>query len=501
MSIRVEEKAGLGNHQPNLASEKPHDNIDNDVVFTEKIDKDEEAAQDEIEIEENSPIPMVAAVVSNKDDPTLPIITFRFWVLSTLFTIMGASLSQFYFFRQNGPGYSILFVQLASWSLGKLMARWLPERQFNLFGWRFSFNPGPFNVKEHVIIAPLWLIVFYDISTWNTSSVESLSDIYSLAASTGGTSAYATDILTIQDLFYGQRIGPLGGIMLLITSQSLGYALAGICQKYLVRPAAMVSIPAPLNPLDSHLLSTHLFASLPQIWPSNLVSVSLYNTLHGNESATRKQFRYFLIAFGAMFVWQFFPTFIAPILSSLAVLCWIGPNNPTLNKLGAAANGLGMLDFSLDWNAISTFGPMYTPFWAQMNYFAGIIFQVWILIPILYFNNVWNAKTFPIASTKSFDKFGHTYNQTRIINPQTGALDQDIYDKYSPVSLSISFATAYFFSLAAYASTITHVGLFYGREIWNRFMASRSEENDDIHTKLMRIYPEVPNWWYGRSSA
>ncbi|RUS20254.1 hypothetical protein BC937DRAFT_95600 [Endogone sp. FLAS-F59071] len=326
------------------------------------------------------------------------------------------------------------------------MAQYLPTTQFNLFGWRCSFNPGPFNVKEHVMIA--------------------------IAASTGGTSAYATDILAIQDLFYGQRIGPLGGILLLISSQCIGYALAGICRKLLVRPAAM-------------------------IWPSNLVSVSLYNTLHGDENTTRKRFRFFMIAFVAMFVWEFFPTMIAPILQSLAVLCWIGPNNGLLNKLGAAAGGLGMLDFSFDWNAISTTGPFYTPFWAQMNYYVGMLFQVWILIPILYFTNVWNAQVFPIASTKSYDQFGNIYNQSRVINPVTGALDEAAYEAYSPVSLSVSFATAYFFSLVAYAATITHVALFYGPDIWKRFMASRAEEDEDIHTKLMRRYPEVPDWWYG----
>ncbi|RUS13131.1 hypothetical protein BC937DRAFT_86284, partial [Endogone sp. FLAS-F59071] len=90
---------------------------DNETYFHEKISKDEETGSENGIVEENSPIPMVAAVVPITDDPTLPILTFRFWVLSSLFTIMGASLSQFYFFRQNGPAFSILFVQLASWFL------------------------------------------------------------------------------------------------------------------------------------------------------------------------------------------------------------------------------------------------------------------------------------------------------------------------------------------------------------------------------------------------
>ncbi|RUP42707.1 OPT oligopeptide transporter protein-domain-containing protein [Jimgerdemannia flammicorona] len=384
--------------------------------------------------------------------------------------------NQFTNFEWNQVGYNNK--SFSTILPGKLMARWLPERQFNLFGWRFSFNPGPFNVKEHVIIA--------------------------VAASTGGTSAYATDILTIQDLFYGQRIGPLGGIMLLITSQSLGYALAGICQKYLVRPAAMVSIPAPLNPLD-----TVTFPALISLRPSLRSGPVTSSPSHFTTRSTATR---------------------APPASS--------PNNPTLNKLGAAANGLGMLDFSLDWNAISSmqhfhrfqkiacssFGPMYTPFWAQMNYFAGkhrllklgcvavvqisnmtihpfsgIIFQVWILIPILYFNNV--CSLYPNSDIWHFVIAAITKPASSIHKPvpwiRTYMTSTPLSASPSPLPVSTidpRYLPAYFFSLAAYASTITHVGLFYGREIWNRFMASRSEENDDIHTKLMRIYPEVPNW-------
>ncbi|KAF9124737.1 hypothetical protein BGW39_007942, partial [Mortierella sp. 14UC] len=39
-----------------------------------------------LEEEENSPIPEVAAIVSNKDDPSLPVMTFRFWVMAVLFS-------------------------------------------------------------------------------------------------------------------------------------------------------------------------------------------------------------------------------------------------------------------------------------------------------------------------------------------------------------------------------------------------------------------------------
>jgi len=44
--------------------------------------------------EENSPIPEVAAIVSNKDDPSLPVMTFRFWVMA-VFSILLSFFNQF----------------------------------------------------------------------------------------------------------------------------------------------------------------------------------------------------------------------------------------------------------------------------------------------------------------------------------------------------------------------------------------------------------------------
>ncbi|KAF9963117.1 hypothetical protein BGZ70_007626, partial [Mortierella alpina] len=45
--------------------------------------------------EENSPIPEVAAIVSNKDDPTIPVMTFRFWVMAVVFSVILSFFNQF----------------------------------------------------------------------------------------------------------------------------------------------------------------------------------------------------------------------------------------------------------------------------------------------------------------------------------------------------------------------------------------------------------------------
>jgi hypothetical protein len=42
---------------------------------------------------------------------------------------------------------------------------------------------------------------------------------------------------------------------------------------------------------------------------------------------------------------------------------------------------------------------------------------------------------------------------------------------------------------------LVHTVLYHGRSLWNGIKRIKVEP-DDIHTKLMRNYPEVPDWWY-----
>lgn len=61
------------------------DDIKHDVEKTSVI----------LDEEENSPIPEVAATVSTYDDPSLPALTFRYWVMAVVFSILLAFFNQF----------------------------------------------------------------------------------------------------------------------------------------------------------------------------------------------------------------------------------------------------------------------------------------------------------------------------------------------------------------------------------------------------------------------
>ncbi|RKP26649.1 OPT oligopeptide transporter protein-domain-containing protein [Syncephalis pseudoplumigaleata] len=406
---------------------------------------DDDDEDDDEEEEENSPIEIVAATVSTFDDPTLPCLTFRFWVLGTFFTMLGAGVSQMFYFRSNALIFSVFFVQLVSYPLGIFMAMALPRRRFNLLGWSFSFNPGPFNMKEHMAIG--------------------------VSANAGGTAAYAIDILSVQRLFYDQDLGPLGSILLLLTTQCIGYGMAGILRRFLVTPANM-------------------------IWPSNLVQVALYNTLHGSEPANRgmKRQTFFLVVACGAFVYQLLPFYIAPVLSSMAILCWIAPKNGVAQLLGSGYRGLGMLDLSFDWSAIGSFGPLYTPWWAQLNFFFGAIVTLWILAPIFYFTNMWDAQRFDLASPEQYDEDGGVFDLARVLNDKL-ELDTAKLAAYSDLRMSPLFAFSYGTAFLIITSTLTHVFLYYRHSIYRQFKASRKEK-EDIHTRLMRAYPDVPISWY-----
>lgn len=120
------------------------DAVDN----TEYVEKE---AQDDPEV---SQLPLIVRqTVSLEDDPTLPTITFRYFVLCILFIVPGAFLSQMSHYRTTQAPYSIFFVQIACHYVGHILAKVLPAWQINLpFGYGFNLNPAPWSIKEHVLV-------------------------------------------------------------------------------------------------------------------------------------------------------------------------------------------------------------------------------------------------------------------------------------------------------------------------------------------------------------
>ncbi|KAJ1949604.1 hypothetical protein EC988_004710, partial [Linderina pennispora] len=353
----------------------------------------------------------------------------------------------FYWFRDNPITLGGYVVQLLSFPCGYLMALVLPKKKFRTFGWEWTLNPGPFSIKEHVII--------------------------SIFAGTSVSTTYGIDVVTIKKLYYQSDLGFGPSILFILTSQIMGYSFAGFSREFLVYPAAM-------------------------IWPANLVSVTLFRTFHEKQNWGKlSRTKVFWIAFLGSFCWYFLPGVIFPTLSFLSILCFAAPNNVIANQLGDAMHGVGMLNFSLDWSYISsayTQSPIAIPWVYCCNVFAGFVIIMWIATPIGYYKNVWDTQLMPIYTATLYTTNGSVFNIHEVMTP-TDNMDVEKYASYGPLRMTFTYAMTYGLSFAALINLFVYIALHYGKEIVQRVRQSRSME-DDIHAKLMRRYPEVPHWWY-----
>nr|GMD16718.1 oligopeptide transporter 4-like [Ipomoea batatas] len=100
--------------------------------------------EEDINEDELSPVEEVRLTVPNTDDPTLPIWTFRMWVLGLFSCVLLSFLNQFFSYRKEPLIVTQITALVAALPIGRFMAG---------FGAReFSLNPGPFNMKEHELI-------------------------------------------------------------------------------------------------------------------------------------------------------------------------------------------------------------------------------------------------------------------------------------------------------------------------------------------------------------
>ncbi|XP_008237085.1 PREDICTED: oligopeptide transporter 4-like [Prunus mume] len=400
-----------------------------------------------------SPIEQVRLTVTNTDDPTLPVWTFRMWFLGLLSCALLSFLNQFFSYRTEPLIITQITVQVSALPIGHFMAKVLPTNKFHIpgFGSRsFSLNPGPFNIKEHVLVT-----------------------IFANAGSAFGVgSAYAVGIVTIIKVFYGRKISLLASWLLIITTQVLGYGWAGLLRKYVVEPA-------------------HMW------WPNTLVQVSLFRALHEKDEQRMSRAKFFLIALVCSFTWYAFPGYLFTTLTNISWVCWLFSKSVTAQQIGSGMRGLGVGALTLDWSAVASFlfSPLISPFFVIVNVFAGYALILYFAIPIAYWGlDLYTAQRFPIFSSHLFTAQGQDYNITAIVNDKF-ELDIPKYEEQGRIHLSTFFALTYGFGFATIASTLTHVALFYGREILDRYRASYKGK-EDIHTRLMRRYKDIPSWWF-----
>ncbi|CAL1711504.1 unnamed protein product [Somion occarium] len=432
--------------------------------------------------EEDSPYPEVRAAVSSIDDPEMPVLTFRMWVIGLFLTLTSSAANVFFNFRQPAPTIVPSVLLLLAYPMGKFLAFSLPITTYVVPKWltfgngpySFSLNPGPWNIKEHALVF--------------------------MMTNVGTTFPYALLAVSVAQKNYGaEDFGYSFSAVLVLATQMTGFGLAGLTRRFLIWPASM-------------------------LWPENLVLCTLLNTFHAEEDADRgglTRYRYFLYVSVAAFFWFFLPGYLFTALSFFNWVCWIAPRHQVLNQVFGVYNGLGFSVFTFDWTQITwNSNPLVVPWWAQVHTFLGFVLFYWVLAPALYYTNVWKLAYFPMLANGPYDRLGNPYNITRVLR-EDSTFDPVAFDNYSPLYLPASYAITYLVAFALSSCVVVHTFLYHGKAIWRglgfnkiklnwarrmlgKKLVSDSEEDergddwekDDIHAKLMRVYPEVPNWWY-----
>jgi OPT family oligopeptide transporter len=147
-------------------------------------------------------------------------------VLGTLACVLLSFLNQFFWYRREPLSITSISAQIAVVPLGHLMASTITRRVFfKGRAWEFTLNSGPFNVKEHVLIT--------------------------IFANSGAGNVYAIHVVSAVKIFYKKNLTFVVSLLVVFTTQVLGFGWAGLFRRYLVEPAAMW-------------------------WPQNLVQVSLF---------------------------------------------------------------------------------------------------------------------------------------------------------------------------------------------------------------------------------
>lgn len=422
----------------------------------------DEEAEEEVE-EDLRDIPIqVRNTVSLEDDPTLPTITFRYFVLTFIFIAPGAFISQMGQYRTTASVYSVFFVQIASHYVGLFLAKSLPAWNVKVPFTRFAFslNPGPWSIKEHVLVT--------------------------ISAAQGATSNSGSTPISLAQLYYDSSINAGAALFFMWSVVFIGYAYAALARQILIYD--------PIYP-----------------WPQALMQTSLFEVFRKSavdSRSGRKQKYVFFAALIGVTLWQFLPEFVFPFLSSLSFLCWVAPHNAVANFIGAGIGGMGFLNLSLDWANISnsTFtNPMITPFWTSVVMFVGFFFSCWILLPAAKWGNLgdWNHQ---LMSNRIFLENGTVYPVKELISP-SGAINTTAYEKYGPPFMGLSVRWGMFFDYASFTSAFAWMFLFGWPQIKSaavkvreRFKSRNAEsanyQYSDRLNVLQRSYKEVPLWWY-----
>ncbi|KAI9452352.1 OPT oligopeptide transporter protein-domain-containing protein [Lactarius psammicola] len=416
---------------------------------------------------------LVTHIISIHDDPSLSPWTFRSFFIGFGLSAFGGVLAEIYYFKPQTLLVSTMFLTIISYILGIVMEVAVPQ-----WGWFRYLNPGPFNKKENAFIV--------------------------IMASASANAALGTEVLAVQRLFYNITPNGVASVFLLFSSQLLGYGIGGLMRPILLYPSKM-------------------------LYPVVLPLVSMLDALY-REGGTRKsndnkkRLKLFYIAFFAVFIWEIFPEWMFPLLTGFSVFCLANPRSTDFTRVFGGSNGnegLGLLSICFDWQYIAgQVNPLTIPLRAQVSMSIGYILCMVVFIAV-YYNNIWESKSFPFLSQLLFYENGTVYDQLLILNDKL-EVDPTLLAEQGLPFYAGTWVTYLLTSNIGMAATFTHLLLWNRndlsaawswinkdsiKQMWTEFdwPSWKADDNrqvspdDDLdpHYREMLKYPDAPNSWYG----
>lgn len=263
---------------------------------------------------DTSPYPEVRASVPSDDDPDALVLTLRVWVIGLAFCAVVSAVNAYWGAQFPAPVVTPLVTQILAYPIGLAFAKYLPGWTYSPPTWarycgiprKLSLNPGPFSRKELTLLTMMANI------------------------STAAPWAYGFTFTAEQG--YDRHVSFGFEILFVLSSQTLGYGIAGLTRRFLVWPASM-------------------------IWPQTLVYCAVLGSMtdsarKGWHQAT--QLRFFAVALMGAFCWYWFPGarqflianrdrplnrsfagFLFSALSAFSWICWIAPGMFTARAVPA----------------------------------------------------------------------------------------------------------------------------------------------------------------------
>ncbi|CAF0831630.1 unnamed protein product [Didymodactylos carnosus] len=164
---------------------RPRTDVENDYIDAEQCSYEE-----------------ILSIVSNRDDLSILCLTFRTWLIGLFLTVIFSIVNQYCYFRTNTFSIPPMLVIVLSYPIGRLMHKILPAKTWYipLINRDFSLNPGPFSIKEHVLI-------YVMVSAAQTT--------------------YAIDTVTVMRTVYSIKLNFIVNVLFILSSQLIGYSIAG----------------------------------------------------------------------------------------------------------------------------------------------------------------------------------------------------------------------------------------------------------------------------------